>query len=256
MTEEDKQPWLSIVTVVKDDPTGFDRTRESILNQSNGDYEWIVVDSSDVELIVPDANVYTWTAPTGVFPAMNTGLRLCTGQRVLFLNAGDTLNGKTTLSEIQRACSSLEESTIIYGDVSFISEDGLKNVTPPPFDFEFERARLFSAGRFPPHQGLVAPRESLNKIGGFDESYKVAGDYKTTLLLSVLARFEYLPLVITRFTLGGVSSQSWVYSLREFHTARVQVYNLTGFRRIKSWWAMYVQLCKMTAARVWETHRS
>ena len=250
MSEIDGKPWLSIVTVVKDDPTGFDRTRESVLNQSLENYEWVVVDSSHLGLVVPEANVYTWIAPAGVFPAMNVGLRLCTGNRVFFLNAGDTLSLKTTLLEIERACSILDDSTIVFGDVSFISEDGLKSVTPPPFDFQLEQARLFAAGRFPPHQGLVAPRELLNRVGGFDESYKIAGDYKTTLLLSTLAPFDYLPIVITRFTLGGVSSQSWIPSLLEFHRARVQVYGLSGFRWIKSWWAMGAQFFKMSAARV------
>ena len=152
MSEIDGKPWLSIVTVVKDDPTGFDRTRESVLNQSLENYEWVVVDSSHLGLVVPEANVYTWIAPAGVFPAMNVGLRLCTGNRVFFLNAGDTLNLKTTLLDIERACSILDDSTVVFGDVSFISEDGLKSVTPPPFDFQLEQARLFAAGRFPPQR--------------------------------------------------------------------------------------------------------
>ena len=254
MSEIDRQPWLSIVTIVKDDPTGFYRTRESVLNQSLENYEWIVVDSSDLGLIVPEADLYTWSAPAGVFPAMNVGLRLCTGHRVLFLNAGDTLNLKTTLSEIEQACSMLDDSTVFFGDVSFISEDGLESATPPPFDFQLERERLFAAGRFPPHQGLVAPRELLDKVGGFDESYKVAGDYKTTLLLSTLVPFDYRPIVITRFTLGGVSSQNWILSLFEFHRARVQVFGLSGFRWIESWRAMGVQFFKISAAGVRKTH--
>lgn len=249
MSEEEKQPWLSIITVVKDDLSGFEQTRLSILKQSLKNFEWVVVDSSKVKLSDQDSDVYAWTEPNGVFPAMNVGLQICTGQRVLFLNAGDALNDKETLAEIHLVSSNMDQSAVHFGDVAFVSADGLETVTPPPFDFVLERARQFSAGRFPPHQGVIAPRKALIDLGGFDESYKVAGDYKTTLLLAERTAFNYLPLVITRFTLGGVSSQNWLAGLREFHRARVEVYHLSGLSRVRSGWSSSLQLLKMAAVR-------
>ena len=39
-------PWLSIITVVKDDPEGFARTAESIAGQNLKGVEWVVIDGS------------------------------------------------------------------------------------------------------------------------------------------------------------------------------------------------------------------
>jgi len=251
VSEENEQPWLSIVTVVKDDPSGFEQTRLSVVNQSIKGFEWVVVDSSTVKLSDQGTDVYSWSEPNGVFPAMNVGLEICVGQRVLFLNAGDVLNEKETLEQIHGLSSDADKSAVLFGDVAFVSEDGLKIVVPPPLDFDFERSRQFSAGRFPPHQGVIAPRTLLLELGGFDESYKVASDYKTTLLLAERTTFKYMSLVITRFTLGGVSSQNWLASLREFHRARVEVFHLSGLSRVRSGLWASLQLLKMATVRIW-----
>ncbi len=124
MPEEDKQPWLSIITVVKDDPTGFDRTRESILNQSDGDYEWIVIDSSHEPLAKPENTVYTWVEPKGIYPAMNLGIKHSTGKFVYFLNAGDTFAGPNSLSEV--LLSLTDECDVLVGEVVFVNEKGKK----------------------------------------------------------------------------------------------------------------------------------
>jgi hypothetical protein len=98
---------------------------------------------------------------------------------------------------------------------------------------------------------VIAPRRLLLDLGGFDELFKVAGDYKTTLLLAERTTFKYIPLVISRFTLGGVSSQNWFASVREFHRARVDVYHLSGLPRIRSVLWASLQLLKMATIRIW-----
>ena len=250
MSEETEQSWLSIITVVKDDPVGFERTRASVLSQTLRNFEWVVVDSSNEKLSEVAADLYTWVEPQGIFPAMNAGLNLCKGDRVLFLNAGDLLNDKNTISQIYEFVSIRNQAKVLYGDVSFVSEDGITSITPLPFDFDLERSRKFSVGRFPPHQGVLAPRKTLMELKGFDESYKLASDYKTTLLLAEQAEFEYLPLVVTQFTLGGASSKYWRESLLEFHRARVEVYELSGPSRLQSALSSLLQFLKMLAARV------
>ncbi len=75
---------LSIVTVVKDDPSGLQRTLDSLARCDPFDLdqaEWIVIDSSQDSGAVPDLvassplpAVVHWVAPEGVYEAMNAGL--------------------------------------------------------------------------------------------------------------------------------------------------------------------------------------
>ena len=90
MTLDDAaSPWLSIVTVVKDEPEGLERTAESITRQQafaepDPGFEWVIIDSSSStieasRLIAKYPNVashYVWTPPAGVYPAMNAGQRM------------------------------------------------------------------------------------------------------------------------------------------------------------------------------------
>ena len=97
---------LSVITVVKDDPAGFQRTLESVTIQTRptsaeAAFEWLVIDGSNEQSAVPALlaiadNPNTrcqWSAPQGVYPAMNTGLAQATGDYVLFLNAGENCAG-------------------------------------------------------------------------------------------------------------------------------------------------------------------
>jgi len=249
MPKEDKQPWLSIVTVVKDDPTGFDCTRESILSQTLSNYEWIVIDSSSVKLKQTGVTAYKWVEPQGIFQAMNVGLTLCEGRYVLFLNAGDCLEGPSTLERIRFLSEGVQLETVLFGDVTFVEQDGTP-LTPPPLEFELEREHFFTRGRFPPHQGLLTPPKLLRQAGGFDESFTIASDYKTLLKLSKDAKFLYIPIVISNFALGGISSQRRVASAREFHRARMEVYSREEFSELTAHLSFLRELAAVTAVKL------
>ena len=98
-------PWLSVVTVVKDDSAGFAATRASLLGQDLDGVEWIVIDGSATAVepdSPPDLAVhYAWEPPAGVYAAMNSGLERAQGDYVYFLNAGDRLHASTTLRDVR-----------------------------------------------------------------------------------------------------------------------------------------------------------
>ena len=92
------RPWLSVITVVRDDDLGLTRTISSLQRQSFDGVEFIVVDgSSDRERVkncLVDAGIksrYSWDEPRGIYPAMNRGLEVATGKFTYFANAGDEL---------------------------------------------------------------------------------------------------------------------------------------------------------------------
>lgn len=236
---------MTIVTVVKDDPEGLRRTRESLVNQWDERVEHIVIDGSEggegdkgdegpdpsPATISNDGHPfdYQWQQPRGVYPAMNVGLASAAGQYVLFLNAGDVLATNavaTVLSAVSRA-----RPLWLYGQVRFLYP-GNKAVVPSPFDYAAEKRALFARGRFPSHQGtIVTTQEALN-LGGFDETYRIAADYKLMLKFSQKSEPLELPDVIATFETGGISTMNWRESLDEFHRARIEVLNPGGWKRV------------------------
>ncbi len=248
-------PWLTIVTVVKDDPPGFDRTSASISEQELDGVEWVVVDGSEDPEAVPAAISatplltarYRWTEPAGVYPAMNAGLADATGTYILFLNAGDTLHGSGALATV-RDIVIQDDPVWMYGQVSFISPRG-DAVIPPSFDYQHEKAASFSRGRFPPHQGTVVRASALREVGGFDTTYRIVADYAAFLRISLLADPATTSAVIADFYEGGVSSTAWRSSLREFHRARREILRPTGLAGFRERWETGTQFVRMSAVR-------
>ena len=245
-------PWLTVVTVVKDDSEGFQRTLESVLVQASADIQHVVIDSSSNRdevpaLLVNTASDYTWVAPTGIYAAMNTGLNQAQGKYIYFLNSGDWLYAPTTLSML---CTQLIEHRPRWaiGPVEIVSLDGKRTITPP-WNYEREAALGFSRGHFPAHQGTVVELSVLEGFGGFDTTYRIAADYAMALRLASIGTPLRLDFPIACFTEGGVSTLEWRRSLREFHRARVEFWAPSGAAALRERWETAAHFTRMWIAR-------
>jgi glycosyltransferase len=246
MNPAQESPWLSIVTVVKDDPRGLTATAASIRSQDLAGVEWVVIDSSadpeTVRAIVSESGLLnartTWTSPAGIYPAMNDGLADARGTYVYFANAGDTLRGDRALSTVADAVRD-HSPEWLFAPVEIIQLDGSAVITPP-WDYGTEKRHLFSRGLFPPHQGTVAKVELLRAVGGFDTTYRIAADYAAFLRLSQASDPLQLAYVLATFREGGASTQRWQESFAEFHRARLSILRPAGVQRAReqasTWW--------------------
>ena len=168
---------------------------------------------------------YAWSAPSGVYAAMNTALKMCTGRQAWFVNAGDEVQGEQTFTRLRTA---LEDDPLwLIGQVAFVDARGHVTV-PPPFDYEKERRHHFARGRFAPHQGTIVRTRWARETGGFATDYRIAADYEMSLRLSRTGAPIVVPDVIARFHTGGLSTQHWASAVSEFHRARRDVLDLHG----------------------------
>ena len=222
---------LSIITVVRDAPRDFADTVASVASQDLAGVEYVVIDSSTDQDVIPDllsgvAVEYQWVPASGIYSAMNTGLHVANGDYVLFLNAGDTLSDPSVFSEI-KSILRLQAPVWLYAEVQMSDSLG-KVVETPKWDYETEQRLLFSRGHFPCHQGTFTRRDTLLELGGFDTSYEIVADYVAFLKLSKLAAPVHLPKTVAVFQPGGVSSDRWRAAIGEFHRARREVLAPSG----------------------------
>ncbi len=222
-------PWLSVVTVVKDDLEGFQRSIDSLSEQSLVGVELVVVDSSADSLeisrflsgcAIPDYQC-EWVEPRGIYSAMNQGLELARGDYIYFLNAGDSFFDQLVLGDLGVLVAESSPAWII-GRVQILEQTG-ESVTSALWDYETEKKALFARGLFPPHQGTVVKTEVLRSVGGFNERFVIAADYAAALSLSQVHDPLMTERVIATFFEGGVSTTRWQDSFREFHYARREV---------------------------------
>lgn len=245
-------PWLSVISVVKDDQDGFERTLGSLREQYLDQVQLVVVDSSADHSVIPALTssfpaevTYAWVPPEGVYSAMNRALALAEGEFSYFANAGDEFFSANVLSDVR---SWLQGSMWGFGPVEIVESNGSRVFTPA-WDYQAEKARGFSRGLFPAHQGTFARTDHLRALGGFDTSFTVAADYAMALRLSQLADPVVLPCVIARFHEGGLSTQEWRTSFREFHRARKLILHPRGTQRIQEEWDTRVHYASVWLAR-------
>ena len=235
------RPLLTVITVVRNDLSGFRATCVSLAPALDASVEWIVVDGSDSASDVPDAlNALGLTHiqilrddAEGVYPAMNQGLDAAYGNFIYFLNAGDRIQSASNFTDVLRLLS-LQSPPWLIARVCFESADGQS--ISPTFDYAKEKKSFFARGKFPPHQGTIVQTQLLRQLGGFDSRFRIAADYQVMLKLSQIHEPIATEHTLARFQAGGLSSQHWFQAIQEFHRARKEVLRPTGFSSlIESW---------------------
>jgi len=202
-------PKLSIITINLNNSTGLRKTIESVASQTFTDYEYIIIDggSTDgsVEIIKEFADKITyWVSEPdkGIYNAMNKGIMIAEGIYLLFLNSGDTLISDPN---ILNTCQGKLTDDIVAFDCILERDHKILGKRT-----QIERPTLFYVYKYGlKHQSTLIKRSLFDKIGMYNENYKVASDYefwiRCFLQPEVTSRSYPIPLAI--YELGGVSEQ-------------------------------------------------
>jgi hypothetical protein len=130
------------------------------------------------------------------------------GEWVCFLGADDYLWSNDALAGMVEVLKTLpQETRIAYGQVMLLGlDDAPLYVIGAPYELKpGQRAEVMG---LPPHPGLMHRRAVFEERGGFDESFRIAGD--TELLLRELQRApaRFVPgMIVAGMRQGGISSK-------------------------------------------------
>ena len=204
---------ISIITVCKNAENAIERTMLSVVTQNcfNENIEYVIVDGAStdktVELIQQYANKYPmkWISEpdSGIYNAMNKGIKLASGDYLLFLNAGDYLVHYNIIKSLMNLFES-GEFDVIYGNVLSINpiseECCIKATENPDISFFFNDSL--------PHQAVFYKRTLFDKFGMYDETFKILADnvFNKKILCDEHASVKYTDQIISVFTQDGISS--------------------------------------------------
>lgn len=213
---------ISVVTAVRNARATVADALQSVVSQSHANREHIVVDglSTDgtrelLEHRKDKIDLFISEPDTGIYNALNKGLRHCTGDVIGFLHADDLFADDETLTKIARAFRD-SNADVVYGDLLYVSKVNTQRT------IRYWRAGVFSEKRLAwgwmaPHPTLYVRREVYARLGGFDETYRIAADYDIVLRIfaSKDIRITYVPEVLVRMRTGGASNASLKNILRK-----------------------------------------
>jgi glycosyltransferase involved in cell wall biosynthesis len=207
---------LSIVTINYNNAEGLRKTMESVLAQTYTEIEYIIVDgastdgSVDVIRELATCPTIKWVSEkdTGIYNAMNKGIRMATGEYIEILNSGDILfDANVTQRMIERLDqinSKREENVgILYGNMIKVNAAG--KVVGKSGYTEYSLRQFYSSTLN--HDCAYIRRDLFEEYGLYDEQLKIVSDWKWYLQAIGLGKVkpEYVDIDVTIFDDGGIS---------------------------------------------------
>ena len=206
-----EDPSVSIVTAVRNGMPFVADTIASVLAQSYRKIEYIVVDgqSTDGTLEVirrSESRLAKWLSEPdgGIANAFNKGLRLSTGDYLMFLNSDDWLADRDAITRLVEAARARDWPHVIYGDCDLYDRrDGrlLYRASIP-----YSRGALLRGAALP-HPGLLTSRAYFARYGEFDESFRIAMDLELFLRGVPRLGADHVPVLVTNIRSGGLSTR-------------------------------------------------
>ena len=256
---------FSIITVTYNAAEYLEQTILSVLTQSYGNIEYIIVDGAStddtldiIQQYKDGISHYISEPDKGIYDAMNKGLALATGDYVWFVNAGDRLHSADTVSQMVRAASSYRPNRqtaagsilpdILYGETELIDINGnslgMRRLKAP----NTLTWKSFRWGMLVCHQSFVVKR-SIAPV--YDLSYRYASDIDWCIKgMRASERILNTRLILSRFLEGGVSDKQRKTSLDERYQIMCTHYGKLPTILMHGWFALRFYYAKWITKKV------
>ncbi|MDR0832725.1 MAG: glycosyltransferase [Candidatus Symbiothrix sp.] len=217
---------ISLITVCYNSAQHIQAAIESVLSQTYSDIEYIVVDGGSTDTTVDSikscepqfkGRMHWISEPdTGIYDAMNKGIARATGEIIGFLNSDDIFFNEKIVEEVA-ALFEKNDCDMVYGDLIY-QKDGktIRRWKSNPF-----LPHSLNFGWMPPHPTLYCKRTVYTELGVFDSTFRLAADYDFMLRIFKTKHLKasYLPKVMIRMNLGGVSNANLPLKYQEDYAA-------------------------------------
>lgn len=204
---------ISIITVCYNSEETLRDTIESVLSQSYGDIEYIIVDGNSRDSTMSIVKEYegkiahVLSEPDkGIYDAMNKGIKLATGDFVGILNSDDIFATPDSVQLIVDHLSNNPACEAVYGDLVFVERDDTSKVVRK-YSSERFAAWKVRFGFMVPHPTFYTRRSNFEKFGLYKLGYRVSADFELMARLMVSGiRFDRIPHVLVKMRQGGIST--------------------------------------------------
>ena len=206
------QPLVTVVTAVYNGQPYMAACLESVLRQDYSNIEHIVLDGASNDGTVDvlqgyDDRIALWrSAPdTGVYDAWNKALAEARGEWICFLGVDDEFM-PGAISEYMAFAAKNPQAEYLSSQVRWVHPSGYERMLGHPWTW-----REFSKWMCTAHVGSMHRRSLYHRVGIYDTSYRISGDYE--LLLRAQSRlstaYMHIPTVVMRA--GGVGDLRIAY---------------------------------------------
>jgi len=241
---------FSIITVCLNSEKTILYTLNSILNQTYKNIEHIIIDGGSTDRTLEIIKNYPFknkkffsTNSTGIYSAINEGIKRATGQYISVLHSDDIYQNNYILEEVSKIIKKNKEYEIFLGSVVYFRKITSKiSRFYSGFDFKIKDLKY---GIMPPHTGSFIKKNIYRKFGYYKINYRIASDFDFFLRTLLIHKVKFFKInkVIVRMRAGGISGKnlfSYLIStkeiMRSFNENKIisNIFNITSRLLLKS----------------------
>ena len=205
---------FTVVTITYNAEAVLQRTLQSVLRQTYGGVEHLIIDGASKDGTLQMAEDYKRLSDQselghkviiksepdkGIYDAMNKGLTQASGDYIVFMNAGDCFPQDDTLEQVVHRCRLMESPSdelpaVLYGLTDIVDGEGkflYHRRLQPPAHLSW---RSFRQGMLVCHQAFYA-RTDIAKNLQYDTRYRFSADVDWCIRVMREAERMNLPLV-------------------------------------------------------------
>lgn len=207
------KPLITVITVVFNGAETIRDTIESVIMQSYGNIEYIIIDGGSNDATVDILKRYDhiidyWVSEKdgGIYDAMNKGISLCSGEYVGMLNSDDMFSDKNVLQDIaDRFCATKVDA--VFSCLNIVDKNNLKKILRKYRVAKFNSA-LLRIGVMPPHPTFYCKKSCYEEGGTYKTNYKIAADFEmlVRLLIKQKISWSFIDKVTVTMRSGGLSN--------------------------------------------------
>lgn len=220
------KPLISIITATYNAGTSLEKTILSVLSQSYGNIEHVIIDGGSKDNTLEILNKYNdnskvrWISESdgGISDAFNKGLLMAHGEYINFQGAGDCFAGGDVVEKIIQEIDSAK-NVLICGRIKRVTKSGeLKYIS----SLDFKKWKLiYKMGL--PHQALFTNKRFFQQFGNFDLDCKYAMDYDLLLrAYSKLPKVILKDVIVSEWKEGGIGQGNTQSVLNEYHKIKIK----------------------------------
>ena len=189
---DNKKKLLSIICVVLNSKHAFEKTIDSVREQDLSNVEVIVVDGNSIDGTIDEIsknqdiiNEFISESDSGIYQAMNKGIKISNSHFLHFLNAGDIFFSKDSLENLKKILNDSPQQLLKF---QYVIDNKVKTE---------KLSWLFLSRRMMNHQSMIY-HTSLFSDYLFDENLSFASDYKHLINILPNLKIKYFmhPLII------------------------------------------------------------
>lgn len=245
---------VSVVTVCYQSANEIEKTIQSVIGQDYSNLEYIIIDGGSIDGTVDiiknyDNKLAKWISEpdAGIYDAMNKGVKMASGDWIMFLNAGDYYHSTDVLSRFVNEIS--DDTTVAYGLIHYFTLE-------KEFDMKYIPIEKMEYLDPIPHPATMT-RLSYHKEHLFDTSFRSSGDYDFfyKAFFDDHVKFQYIPLIVTDFDNSkGISKDNKFLIWRE--NKKVWSRHATCRLKVRMYQEMIVSVIKQAIKSALNMHQA